>query len=60
MKIILVEADSEASRHYIKNDKKGVLIYIKPATNKVVNIPNNKVMTSSFKGQIPEYSVLSD
>ena len=35
------------------------LINMKPATNQVVNIPNNEVMTSSFKVKILAYSVLS-
>ena len=32
---------------------------MKQATNHVVNIPNNKVVTSYFKGQIPDSLVLS-
>ena len=32
---------------------------MKPATNQVVNIPNNEVVTYSFKGQIPESLVIS-
>ena len=31
---------------------------MKPATNQVVNIPNNEVMNYSFKGQIPVYSMI--
>ena len=46
-------------RHYFKNEEKGVLINMKPATNQVVNLPNNEVMTYYFKGQIPASLVLS-
>ena len=58
MKTILEKADSGASWHYLKNDDKGVLKDTKPATDQVVNTPNNKVVTSSFKGQTTAFSVL--
>ena len=59
MKTILEKADSGASQHYFENEGKGVLIEMKPATNQVVNLPNNKVVTSYLKGQITASSVLS-
>ena len=59
IKNTLAKSDSRSLRHYFKNDGKGVLRGIKPATNQVVNSPNNKVMTFSFKAQIQSYSALS-
>ena len=50
--------NSGASQQYLKNYYKGFLIDTKPATNQVVNLPNNEVMTYSFKGQIPDSLVL--
>ena len=59
IKTIPANEDSGALRNYFKNEYKNVLIDIKPLMNQVVNIPNNKVLPSSFKVQTPVYSVLS-
>ena len=59
MKTILEKSDSGASRHYLKNEEKGILINMEPSTNQVVNPQNNEFITFSFKGQIPATSVLS-
>ena len=59
MKPIPEKVDSGALQHKLKNDDKGVLMDMKPATNQVVNLSNNKVITSSFKCQIPDSSVPS-
>ena len=57
MKTILIKGGIGALLHFFKNDDKGDLIYTKPATNQVVNLPNNEVVTSYFKGQISVSSV---
>ena len=49
---ILAKADSVSLRHHFKNEDKGVLLNMKSTMNQVVNIPNNEVMTSSFKVKI--------
>ena len=59
MKTILAKADSGALSNCLKNEDKDIVINMKPATNQVVNIPNNKVITYSFKAQIPYCSVIS-
>ena len=53
MKNILIKADSGSLQHFYKHYD------MKLATDQVVNFPNNKVVTSSFKGQIPASSVIS-
>ena len=59
MKNSLAKLGSIASQHYFKNEDRSVLINMKPAMNQVINLPNNKFMTSYFKYQIPLSSVPS-
>ena len=59
MKTTLVKVDSRALQQYFKNDEKSIIRDKNTGTNKVVNIPNNKVLTSSFNDKTPVSLVLS-
>ena len=58
LKTIIAKLDIGSSQDYFKNYGKGISIDIKPATNQVVNTPNQKVVTYSFKGQMSASSLI--